>query len=122
MTGLVSLARKHKHVAATHYEGCEADHIGCLVNKLADEIEGLRAQLEDHYVSMRVRQLEHALDAERQTARWLRAEIERQRVENERLRAALIDIARQETTGPYKWQSVVEHLCEIAREALEGEP
>lgn len=85
MTGLVSLARKHKHVAATHYDGCEADHIGCLVNKLADEIE-------------------------------------RQRVENERLRAALIDIARQETTGPYKWQSVVEHLCEIAREALEGEP
>lgn len=54
--------------------------------------------------------------------KWLRAEIERQRVENERLRAALIDIARQETTGPYKWQSVVEHLCEIAREALEGEP
>lgn len=49
-------------------------------------------------------------------------EIRRLRVEIERLRAALIDIARQETTGPYKWQSVVEHLCEIAREALEGEP
>ena len=42
---IIALARRHKHVAPTHYEGCEADHIGCLVNKLADEIEGLRAKI-----------------------------------------------------------------------------
>ena len=72
MSDLIALARRHTHVAPTHYEGCEADHIGCLVNKLADEIEGLRAQLEDRYVAMRVRQLEGALDAERQTVRRLR--------------------------------------------------
>lgn len=39
MHRLVKLARSHRHVAATHYDGCEADHIGCLVNKLADEVE-----------------------------------------------------------------------------------
>lgn len=72
MSDIVTLARRHKHVAPTHYEGCEVDHIGCLVNRLADEIEGLRAQLEERYVSMRVRQLEEALDAERQTTRRLR--------------------------------------------------
>jgi len=82
MSDIVTLARRHKHVAPTHYEGCEVDHIGCLVNRLADEIEGLRAQLEERYILMRVRQLEHALDAERQTVR-------RQRAENERLRDAL---------------------------------
>lgn len=44
MTDIIVLARRHKHIAS-HYEGCEADHIGCLVNKLADEIERLRADL-----------------------------------------------------------------------------
>ena len=82
MSDIVTLARRHKHVAPTHYEGCEVDHIGCLVNRLADEIEGLRAQLEERYILMRVRQLEHALDAERQTVR-------RQRAENERLLQAV---------------------------------
>lgn len=38
-----------------------------------DEIAALRAQLEERYISMRVRQLEHALDAERQTVKRLRA-------------------------------------------------
>lgn len=38
-----------------------------------EEIAALRAQLEDRFISMRVRQLEHALDAERQTVRRLRA-------------------------------------------------
>ena len=38
------------------------------IDDLREEIEGLRAQLEERYVSMRVRQLEEALDAERQTA------------------------------------------------------
>lgn len=46
MSDIVTLARRHKHVAPTHYEGCEVDHIGCLVNRLADEIEGLRAENE----------------------------------------------------------------------------
>ena len=46
MSDIVTLARRHKHVAPTHYEGCEVDHIGCLVNRLADEIERLRETLE----------------------------------------------------------------------------
>jgi len=68
--------------------------------------------------------------------KWMRAEIKRLhqahqaaceggdllREEIERLRAALTDIANQETAGPYKWHLVVEHLCEIAQEALEGKP
>lgn len=83
---------------------------------MTDLITSLRA-----LAAARHDDLSIAVDAVNEIRR-LRAEIERQRVENERLRAALIDIARQETTGPYKWQSVVEHLCEIAREALEGEP
>lgn len=45
MTDIVALARRHKHIAS-HYEGCEADHIGCLVNKLADEVERQRAENE----------------------------------------------------------------------------
>jgi hypothetical protein len=45
MSDIVELARHHRHIAATHYEGCEADHIGCLVEKLADEVERLRAAL-----------------------------------------------------------------------------
>lgn len=45
MTDIVELARRHRHIAATHYEGCEADHIGCLVVKLADEVERLREAL-----------------------------------------------------------------------------
>lgn len=44
MSDIVTLARRHKHVAPTHYEGCEVDHIGCLVNRMADEIERLRAE------------------------------------------------------------------------------
>ena len=45
MTDIIALARRHKHIAS-HYEGCEADHIGCLVNKLADEVEKQRAEIE----------------------------------------------------------------------------
>jgi len=44
-TDIVALARRHKHIAS-HYEGCEADHVGCLVHRLADEVEGLRAENE----------------------------------------------------------------------------
>ena len=46
MSDIVELARRHRHIGATHYEGCEADHIGCLVEKLADEVERLRADNE----------------------------------------------------------------------------
>lgn len=52
----------------------------------------------------------------------LKTEVDTLRAQIDRLREALTDIANQETTGPYKWHSVVEHLCEIAREALEGKP
>lgn len=76
MSEIVTLARRHKHIASSHYEGCEVDHIGCLVNRLADEIDGLRAQLDERYIAMRVWQLEHALDAERQTVRRLREALE----------------------------------------------
>ena len=44
MSDLIALARRHKHIAS-HYDGCEADHVGCLVNKLADEVERLREAL-----------------------------------------------------------------------------
>ena len=33
-------------VMAPYYEGCEADHIGCLVNKLADEVERQNAVID----------------------------------------------------------------------------
>lgn len=62
------------------------------VDKLRVEIEGLRAQLDERYIAMRVRQLEEALDVERQTARRLRAEIARLKQEPELLRAELIAI------------------------------
>jgi len=45
MTDIIVLARRHKHIAS-HYDGCEADHVGCLVNKLADEVERQRAEIE----------------------------------------------------------------------------
>ena len=96
---IIVLARRHKHIAS-HYDGCEADHVGCLVNKLADEVEGLRAQLEERYIAMRVRQLQHALDAERQTVR--------------RLRAALYRIAGKVPFADDPWT--------IARNALKGKP
>jgi hypothetical protein len=40
MSDLIAIARKHRSLnLRTHYEGCEADHIECLVVKLADEVE-----------------------------------------------------------------------------------
>lgn len=137
MSDIVTLARRHKHVAPTHYEGCEVDHIGCLVNRLADEIEGLRAQLEERYILMRVRQLEHALDAERQTVRRQRAKIERQRAKIERLCEALRWYADQRNYFPVERRSpgdpdpavvfvdepaIMTDWGRRARNALEGKP
>lgn len=75
------------------------------VDKLRVEIEGLRAQLEERYISMRVRQLEEALDAERQTVR--------------RLRKALRDIADDCDDHYPPSHGAIKHA---ARDALEGKP
>lgn len=40
---LVTLARERKFKHRTHYPGCEAEHFECLVGKLADEVERLKA-------------------------------------------------------------------------------
>ena len=40
---LVILARERKFKHRTHYQGCEAVHFECLVGKLADEVERLKA-------------------------------------------------------------------------------
>jgi hypothetical protein len=45
MSDLIAIARNQRRLnLRTHYEGCEADHIECLVVKLADEVERLRAE------------------------------------------------------------------------------
>lgn len=41
MTDLLALARARVSTR-THYDGCEADHVECLIHALADEIERLR--------------------------------------------------------------------------------
>lgn len=46
MTDLVDLARSRvDSTQRTHWEGCERDHRECLVQRMADEIERLRALL-----------------------------------------------------------------------------
>lgn len=44
MTDIVKLARGYvfDDVHRTHYNGCEAEHVSCLMGMLADEIERLR--------------------------------------------------------------------------------
>lgn len=117
MSDIVTLARRHKHVAPTHYEGCEVDHIGCLVNRLADEIEGLRAENErlfnedtktrhalkgwvfvcpdggDEPTHERVAAVVAEVERQRAEIERHRAENEKLRADNERLRKALQDIA-----------------------------
>ena len=41
---LVNLAQRWPERAATHYDGCEADHVGCLVKKLAREVKRLTGE------------------------------------------------------------------------------
>jgi hypothetical protein len=44
---LVNLAQRWPERAATHYEGCEADHTGCLLKKLAREVERLATERDE---------------------------------------------------------------------------
>lgn len=48
MTDLVALARSRvDSTQGTHWDGCERDHRECLVQRMADEIERLRALLRE---------------------------------------------------------------------------
>ena len=47
MSDLVQIARSRiDDTQRTHWEGCERDHRECLIQRMADEIERLRATLE----------------------------------------------------------------------------
>lgn len=115
MSDIVTLARRHKHVAPTHYEGCEVDHIGCLVNRLADEIERLRVKSERLRERLLQEQAALVLDE-------IGAALERERV----LRAALTDMLSgwryiRDTYGDLAgvgWDRVEQTACN----ALEGKP
>lgn len=44
MSDLVKIARARvTDIQQTHWEGCERDHRECLIQRMADEIERLRA-------------------------------------------------------------------------------
>lgn len=45
MSDLVKIARTYVPFQTTHFDGCEREHIECLVQRMADEIERLRAAL-----------------------------------------------------------------------------
>lgn len=66
---LVNLAQRWPERAATHYDGCEADHVGCLVKKLAREVERLTRERDEAQAEV------ERLTAERDTAqanvKWL---------------------------------------------------
>lgn len=83
---IIALARRHKHIAS-HYEGCEADHIGCLVNKLADEVEGLRAENEALHAALKRRDAE--LLVERMSPSEKMAILDRLEAQERRRRAEL---------------------------------
>lgn len=68
---LVNLAQRWPERAATHYDGCEADHVVYLVKKLAQEVERLKADVEERDAA---RAEVERLTSERDTAR---AEVER---------------------------------------------
>lgn len=44
MSDLVKIARTYVPFQTTHFDGCEREHIECLVQRMADEIERLRAE------------------------------------------------------------------------------
>ena len=88
---IIALARRHKHIAS-HYEGCEADHVGCLVHRLADEVERLRADFATQ---------QGCCDGAAAQDGHIRREREEHKAEIERLRAerdALRDAAREYLT------------------------
>lgn len=75
MSDLVKIARERiDGTQATHWVGCERDHRECLIQRMADEIEHLRAALK--------RANDQAEHFEREW--YLRGD------ENEKLRAALV--------------------------------
>ena len=52
MSDLVQIARSRiDDTQRTHWEGCERDHRECLIQRMADEIERLRATLERQQIS-----------------------------------------------------------------------
>lgn len=112
MSDLIALARRHKHIAPTHYEGCEADHVGCLVNKLADEVEKLLAE---------IKRLHQAHQAACEGGDLLREEIERLRAENEMLIVEVTMIERMAAGAIYSQESI--HAAAIGvLKHLEGKP
>ena len=76
MGDLVPLARSRiDGTQCTHWEGCERDHRECLIQRMADEIERLRATLERQQVSYeRERQLDQE-EIERLRAQIAEAEV-----------------------------------------------
>lgn len=44
MSDLVKIARTYVPFQTTHFDGCEREHIECLVQRMADEIERLTAE------------------------------------------------------------------------------
>ena len=71
---LVNLAQRWPERAATHYDGCEADHVGCLVKKLAREVERLTAERDAAQVEV---------DRLRTTLAWADATIYRLQAERD---------------------------------------
>ena len=51
---LIRLARQYHVPAGAHYANCEADHLFCLLLRMADEIERLRTQLAGADLLLRV--------------------------------------------------------------------
>lgn len=55
MSDLVQIARQRIDGAQrTHWEGCERDHRECLIQRMADEIERLRAQTRGDAAALRM--------------------------------------------------------------------
>ena len=91
MIDIVMLARGYvfDDVHRTHYEGCESEHVSCLMRKLADEIERLHA------------------DNQAAVAAYA-AEITEAKAESERLREELA--AAQKDAARYWW---VARNCDV---------
>jgi hypothetical protein len=76
MSDLVKLARQRiDNDQRTHWDGCERSHRECLIQRMADEIERLRATLERQQISYeRERQLDQE-ETERLRAQIADAEV-----------------------------------------------
>jgi len=47
MSDLVKIARTYVPFQTTHFDGCEREHIECLVQRMADEIKRLTAERDE---------------------------------------------------------------------------